>query len=77
MCIHSPLVEDKSLLLLQITSLVQVLNRCYILKKKISPTDDPCEDPQNFTGVVIQWFFSLIFVPVFLLKCKLLYAVMM
>lgn len=37
MCIHSPLVEDKSLLLQQITLLAQVLNSCVTHFKNPDP----------------------------------------
>lgn len=71
MCIHSPLVEDKSLLLLRITLSAQVLSSC-VTNQEPRPTDDPCEDPPYITGLNVQSFFGLIFVPV-LLHCKLLW----
>lgn len=74
MCIQSPLVEDKSLLLLQITLLAQVLNSCVTHFKD----QDPLMTYVMIHNISqVQWFFSLIFVPVFLLQCKLLYEVVM
>lgn len=49
---------------------------CYTFQEP-SPTDNPREDPQYCAGLKVQWFFSLIFVPVLLPQCKLLYEVVM